>query len=146
VDDVAATMIKHLPSQKFQPQFKDSPAYPLQPYQQAVMQSVLDGKGASLQLATATQLKAAGRSSEADSLVSAISVGTQALQGRVEKDVKAFGDASGDITRLRADWSGVMSKEKLDAATIDYLNRNPGILPKFDQSYNALDGDGYAVA
>ncbi|WBL81352.1 LysM peptidoglycan-binding domain-containing protein [Bradyrhizobium xenonodulans] len=146
VDDVAATMIRHLPSQKFQPQFQDSPSYPLQPYQQAVMQSVLDGKGASLQLATTTQLKASGRTSEADSLVSAISVGAQGLKGRVEDDVKTFSEASGDITRLRADWSGVMSKDKLDAATIDYLNRNPGVLPKFDQSYNALDGDGYAVA
>ncbi|MCA6105774.1 LysM peptidoglycan-binding domain-containing protein [Bradyrhizobium cenepequi] len=145
VDDVAAAMIKHLPSEKFQPHVKDSPSYPLQPYQQAVMQSVLDGKGASLQLATATQLKASGRTSEADSLVSAISVGTQGLQGRVESDVKTFSEASGDITRLRADWSGIMSKEKLDAATIDYLNRNPDILPKFDQSYNALDGDGYAI-
>lgn len=146
VDDVAATMIRHLPSEKFQPQFKDSPSYPLRPYQTAVMQSVADGKGASLQLASATQLKASGRSSDADSLVSAISVGTQVLKGRVEDDVKNFSAASGDITRLRADWSGVMSKEKLDSATIDYLNQNPDILPKFDQSYNALDGDGYAIA
>lgn len=146
VDDVAAAMIRHLPSQKFQPQFQDSPSYPLAPYQQAVMQSVADGKGASLQLATATQLKASGRLDEADSLVSATSVGAQVLRGRVEDDVKTFSDASGDITRLRADWSGVMSKEKLDSATIDYLNRNPDVLPKFDQSYNALDGDGYAVA
>jgi LysM repeat protein len=146
VDDVAATMIRHLPSRKFQPQFQNSPAYPLEPYQRAVMQSVRDGRGASLQLATATQLKASGRSPEANSLVGAIAVGVQALQGRVEKDVKTFSEASGDITRVRADWSDIMSKEKLDSATIDFLNRNPGIVPKFDQSYNALDGNGYAVA
>jgi LysM repeat protein len=146
VDNVAAAMISHLPSRTYQPQLPKTSSYPLQPYMQAVMQSVGDGKGAALQLATAIQLKASGRSSEAGSLVGAISAGVEALQGRVEKDVKALGDASRDIALLRADWWGTMSKEKLDSATLDFLNRNPDVLPKFDRSYNALDGVGYSVA
>ena len=142
---VADIMVRQLPSEKFQPHFQDSPAYPLPAYQEAVMQSVSDGTGATLALEMATQLKDAGRTSEADSLLSATQVGVEVLQGRIEDDVKAFGDATAEVSRLRADWSGTMSPEQLDRATVEYVGKRPDLLPNFDRTYNAVDGLGYGA-
>ncbi|MDQ8726900.1 LysM domain-containing protein [Bradyrhizobium sp. LHD-71] len=142
---VAATMLRHLPSEKFQPHVQDSPAYPLPAYQEAVMQSVSGGAGATLALEMATQLKDADRTSEADSLLSATRVGVEVLQGRIEDGVRAFGDATADVSRLRADWSGIMSPEQLDRATVEYVANRPDLLPNFDRTYSAIDALGYAA-
>ena len=142
---VADIMVRHLPSEKFQPHFQDSPAYPLPAYQEAVMQSVSDGTGATLSLEMAAQLKDAGRTSEAGSLLSSTRVGVEVLQGRIKDDVKAFGDATAEVSRLRADWSGTMSPEQLDRATIEYVGKRPDLLPNFDRTYNAVDGLGYSA-
>ncbi|MCA6116479.1 LysM peptidoglycan-binding domain-containing protein [Bradyrhizobium sp. WSM 1738] len=142
---VADIMVRHLPSEKFQPHFQDSPAYPLPAYQEAVMQSVSDGTGATLALEMATQLKNARRTGEADSLLSATQVGVELLKGRIEDDVKAFGDATAEVSRLRADWSGTMSPEQLDRATVEYVASRPDLLPNFDRTYNAVDGLGYGA-
>ncbi|WOH53616.1 LysM peptidoglycan-binding domain-containing protein [Bradyrhizobium sp. sBnM-33] len=142
---VADIMVRHLPSEKFQPHVQDSPAYPLPAYQEAVMQSVSDGTGATLSLEIAKQLRDAGRTSEADSLLSATQVGVEVLHGRIKDDVKAFGDATAEVSRLRADWSGTMSPEQLDRATIEYVANRPDLLPNFDRTYNAVDGLGHAA-
>ncbi|MDE5453987.1 LysM peptidoglycan-binding domain-containing protein [Bradyrhizobium sp. CSA112] len=142
---IADIMVRHLPSEKFQPHVQDSPAYPLPAYQEAVMQSVSDGTGATLALEMATQLKDAGRTGEADSLLSATQVGVEVLKGRIEADVKAFGDATAEVSRLRADWSGTMSPEQLDRATVEYVANRPDLLPNFDRTYNAVDGLGYGA-
>ncbi|MEH2628690.1 LysM repeat protein [Bradyrhizobium sp. AZCC 1719] len=142
---VADIMVRHLPSEKFQPHVQNSPAYPLPAYQEAVMQSVSDGTGATLALEMATQLKDTGRTGEADSLLSATQVGVEILHGRIKDDVKAFGDATAEVSRLRADWSGTMSPEQLDRATIEYVANRPDLLPNFDRAYNAVDGLGYSA-
>ena len=141
--DVARVMVREMPTQKFHPQ--SGPTYPVGAYQEAVMLSVSTGTGATLALEMTAQLREAGRTDVASSMLSATTVGVEVFGGKIEKGVTDFRDATAEISQLRADWAGIMTRDQLDQATVKYVAQHTDILPNFDRTYNALDGLGYGA-
>ncbi|MCL2429930.1 MAG: hypothetical protein FWD12_11925, partial [Alphaproteobacteria bacterium] len=138
--DVARIMVPEIPRRNFVPKFLVA-----QGYQQAVMQSVGSGTGATLALEMAVQLKEAGRIDEAEGLVGATRAGVELLSRNIKDGVNEFGDATADISQLRADWAPTMTRDQLDQATVKFVAQHGDILPNFDRTYNAIDGLGYGA-
>lgn len=137
VEDVAKVMAEHLPASK-------ANDFPVMPYLEAVSHSVKDS-GGTLALATAAQLEKTGRHDEAASLVGWTEAGLNDLREQIKDTLTDFRDATEVTARLRQDWSGTMTREQLDDATLAYVKRHPEILDDFDDSYRAIDDLGYAA-
>lgn len=140
--DVAQVMLRHMPTNKFDAQT----TYPTTDYQQVVELSVSKGTGATLALEMTVQLKEAGRTDEAASLLSATRSGVVLLGGNIENGVNDFRNASAVISQLRADWADFMTQDQLDRATLAYVDEHSDILPNFERTHNVVDDLGYGAA
>jgi LysM domain len=132
--DMARVMVREMPSR------------PVLGYRDAVLQSVSSGTGATLALEMTAQLKQAGRTDEAASLLGMTRVGIEVLGNKIKKGVREFREASADVNQLRVDWAPMMTRDQLDQATVRYVAQHSDILPNFDRTYDALNGLGYGAA
>ncbi len=105
-------------------------------FDEALGKTIAQGGGAELAVEVMTQLKAAGKASEADDILQNVRDGFNELKGNLKNKLEAYGKANAELSWLIQKWGPLMSPDKLELAIARYQNRHPELQDKFNALNN----------
>jgi hypothetical protein len=115
-------------------------------YNEAAINTIGNGGGTALTLATAAALQQQGRSDLATFLTVGAARGLDRLAAKTKSDITAFATTTENLNQLRTTWGPFMTESQLVKATDGYLaDHNKDVTQKANAQLGTISQDGDAI-